>query len=379
MNKKLMAVAVAGALAAPAFAFAQASTVQIYGRVHSAYDFTSQTVNKQVASNGGGSHLGFKGTESLGRGLTAWFQVESTLGPDATAGTFADRNTGVGLQGSFGNFLIGHWDLPMKWVTISGISASGDTGTMGRHALLSGGAPASTAVTTAANRASFYRRQNNTVQYWTPNWSGFEGRVAVTSNEEKTAGAAGIDPRIWSVAGKYINGPLLVGLGYERHNEPAAAGRDDTGWTFAAAYTFAQKYRVAFQYERSTYETGAGPGDATRNGWGLFGDFNVSGPHSIRAQYVKVRSWGGTIGSATAAAALVGPGSTILNFGENTGASMWGLGYKYDLSKRTNARVEYARISNDAAASYGFHITGIAAPTAGQNNSSFGLIIDHRF
>ena len=31
MNKKLMAVAVAGALAAPAVAFAQASTVQIYG------------------------------------------------------------------------------------------------------------------------------------------------------------------------------------------------------------------------------------------------------------------------------------------------------------------------------------------------------------
>ena len=34
MQKKLMAVAVAGALGAPALAFAQASTVQIYGTVY---------------------------------------------------------------------------------------------------------------------------------------------------------------------------------------------------------------------------------------------------------------------------------------------------------------------------------------------------------
>ena len=38
MNKKLMAVAVAGALAAPAVAFAQASSVQIYGRANLGID-----------------------------------------------------------------------------------------------------------------------------------------------------------------------------------------------------------------------------------------------------------------------------------------------------------------------------------------------------
>ncbi len=40
MNKKLMAVAVAGALAAPAAALAQ-STVQMYGNIYMEYAFTS--------------------------------------------------------------------------------------------------------------------------------------------------------------------------------------------------------------------------------------------------------------------------------------------------------------------------------------------------
>jgi len=42
MNKKLMAVAVAGALAAPALAFAQASTVQIYGKLTYEYGIADQ-------------------------------------------------------------------------------------------------------------------------------------------------------------------------------------------------------------------------------------------------------------------------------------------------------------------------------------------------
>ena len=44
MNKKLIAVAVAGALAAPAAALAQ-STVQLYGNIYMEYAFTSTGAN----------------------------------------------------------------------------------------------------------------------------------------------------------------------------------------------------------------------------------------------------------------------------------------------------------------------------------------------
>ncbi len=81
MNKKLMAVAVAGALAAPALAFAQASTVQIYGKMTYEYgiaDAGASRPNVDYADTPGGSAIGFKGEEKLGGGLSAWFQCESS-------------------------------------------------------------------------------------------------------------------------------------------------------------------------------------------------------------------------------------------------------------------------------------------------------------
>ena len=42
MNKKLMTLAVAGAFAAPAVAFAQASNVQIFGTIYMEYAYAKQ-------------------------------------------------------------------------------------------------------------------------------------------------------------------------------------------------------------------------------------------------------------------------------------------------------------------------------------------------
>ncbi|MBS1219357.1 MAG: outer membrane protein (porin) [Proteobacteria bacterium] len=119
MNKKLMAVAVAGALTAPAVAMAQ-STVQVYGNLYIEYAFTNQ---KQSASGTGltqidrvdadilqtgGSAIGFKGEEKLGGGMSAWFQCESTADPrGASQDGWCSRNSAVGLKGGFGNFFVG--------------------------------------------------------------------------------------------------------------------------------------------------------------------------------------------------------------------------------------------------------------------------------
>ena len=80
MNQKLLALAVAAALAVPAGAFAQASAVHIYGRVNLGLDNYTAT----GATNGAafdyksrsrvydaGSRLGFSGSEDLGGGLKA--------------------------------------------------------------------------------------------------------------------------------------------------------------------------------------------------------------------------------------------------------------------------------------------------------------------
>ncbi len=86
MQKKLLAVAVAGALAAPAFALAQNATVNVHGRLYAEYSKVNQGNNAAAAAlvdvdhlQNPGSSIGFRGEEKLAGGMSAWFQCESTM------------------------------------------------------------------------------------------------------------------------------------------------------------------------------------------------------------------------------------------------------------------------------------------------------------
>ena len=106
MEKKLLAVAVAGLLAAPVIAAAQ-STVQIYGRVTYEWGRADQGPGRpdlDFADTPGGSAIGFKGVEQLGGGLSAWFQCESSA--DITGfdtSSICTRNSAVGFPGGVGD------------------------------------------------------------------------------------------------------------------------------------------------------------------------------------------------------------------------------------------------------------------------------------
>src|SRR3990167_2283274 len=154
MQKKLMVVAVAGALSAPALALAQASTVQIYGKAVIDYSYIDQSrtkPNSDTLSSEGGM-IGFKGTEALGGGLSAWFQCESTADTrgDSQSG-FCGRNSALGLKGGFGNVYIGRWDTPFKKVANRGYVGVEQTGPWGASAVLQNGS-ASTGARAALSR-----------------------------------------------------------------------------------------------------------------------------------------------------------------------------------------------------------------------------------
>lgn len=379
MNRKLIAVAVAGAMGLPALAVAQ-STVQIYGRIHTEMTFTKQGgVSEDQQGNAGGSNIGFRGTERLANGLNAWFQAESSL--NGTIGTnangLADRNSGIGLQGSFGNVLMGNWDLPMKWTTIAGVKIE-DTGLFGVANLIHGGAPTNVNNGASAGNldlTSFYRRQNHTFQYWTPNMSGFEGRIAVTNSNEETAGV-NLTPRTWSMGLKYANGPVYVAFGYEKHNDYALSGRDDTGWILSGGYKFGM-FDLRALYERKEYESFSATQDAKADAWGLFGNIALGGPHSIQLQYVQAKDTKGTYTGTQASGTAT---TMVFNGGAgSTGAKQYGIQYTYAFSKRTNVRARYSIIDNESAARYGLYVAGTTASAAGDRNRGFGFAFDHRF
>lgn len=202
MQKKVMAVAVAAALAAPAAVLAQGSSVQIYGAISVALEAAEakgadtgtapgQTLagsTQQGAAVGGssfrggnvgggyvavgatpgsssstpgvdlplrtrtqaaGSNFGLRGREDLGNGLYMGFQAEAAIsmggitpasGP--SSGTFASwRNSGVWLGGRWGEVGLGIWDSPfnMNQTTGAGHSAYANASTTFAAGLLGGG------------------------------------------------------------------------------------------------------------------------------------------------------------------------------------------------------------------------------------------------
>ena len=108
MQKKLLALAVAGALAAPMAVQAQGSNVQIYGLLQPSIDFVDNGDESGTSMQNNNSRLGFKGSEDLGNGLKAIFQLESAVDFDDRSGTgFIRRDSWVGLAGSFGQLVAG--------------------------------------------------------------------------------------------------------------------------------------------------------------------------------------------------------------------------------------------------------------------------------
>ena len=306
MQKKLLAVAVAGALAAPAFALAQNATVNVYGRLYAEYSKVNQGNNAAGAAlvdvdhlQNPGSSIGFRGEEKLGGGMSAWFQCESTMDwrGQSTEG-LCSRNSALGLKGGFGNFFMGNWDTP--WKRVQTYVGGNETGVYGTAQLLYG--QSTTTASGAAGGGNFMRRQRNSINSDTPVFSGFQGMVAYTTTNTETAtvsAATNSKPRIWSFAAKYDNGPLNVNFAYERHNDitgAAAIRGDDRGWALGGSYRFGNGLRLGGLYTRQNIERGtaAAPTEGTVKAWHVGAGLSHRRPiHVNRSLYVATYRPGG--------------------------------------------------------------------------------------
>jgi len=424
MNKKLMAVAVAGALAVPGVALAQSSTVQIGGSL-TAFYYKHDANNPGVAQSGdiletSEPELFVRGEEKLGGGLSFWFQCTSSMdamiGGSAAAAGLCSRNSGIGFRGAFGNIFAGNWDTPQKltYNMARGWFGSTNSVTGGSGRTLYGNGPsavsnptqtiaaspvigaATGASTTMSNTpAGFARRQANAWNYHSPSWGGFSILAAYSADNESTGRpeVSPLDPRLYSIAGSFKTGPLTLGLAYEQHKDynPGNAtvvaggtatqysGGNDDNWTFVVGYKFGG-FDVRGIYSQTTYET-QNAGDLKVKGLGVYADWAIAGPHTVRAQYVQTDDTEG--GSTINASPYIGPlrgnvcGATSnVSCANNTGSKLWSLVYSYAFSKRTEGSVVYTKLDNDSNAAFSL---GKVNSIAGQSQSSAGLAVKHRF
>ncbi|HYC47592.1 MAG TPA: porin [Burkholderiales bacterium] len=442
MQRKLLAVAVAGALGAPAVALAQTSTVQIFGTMYVEYSWADQGRNATTAApfttgvdrsdadfiQTPGSEIGFKGEEKLGGGLSAWFQCTSTADPRGVSQEgWCSRNSALGLKGGFGNVFVGSWDTPFKRTISPSAVGGNDTGIWGTAFLLTGGStttswPGAAAGSPAsAGRGIFKRRQNSLITYDSPNFGGFQVMAAFTASQPSTGTldpANNSHPRILSLGGQYRAGPLFVGAGYERHKDangptgvPVVAGTvregSDDAWQIGAAYTWGP-VRFGGQYTRQEIEIGtvAAPAEVKYRAWHFGVDWRIVGPHGLRAAYTRAQdsrqsgiAAGGAniVGSAgvtvfgasptlpSGAAHIAGSGvnrPVALPGGSgDNGAKLWQIRYVYTFSKRTEFNFGYVRLDNDSVGVYnlGGLTGGYAAMRPGENQDAFAASLRHTF
>ncbi len=384
MKKKLIAVAVAGALGVPGVALAQASTVQIYGLVLLNYQYVDAGSPdfKKDMFNSHDANIGFKGEEALGGGRSAWFQCESTLdvtGSSAAANNsgaqLCGRNSAFGLKGGFGNIYVGNWDTPSK-ITMGGFRPFSTSGAFGMGQILWNEA-------TSANNGSigpggFTRRQTNTWNYATPVMGGFRANLQASTPNESTAqttSSVAQKARMWGASASYANGPLAVGVGYENHKNfnPAVAagytGGNDRGISVGVAYTLMGSLKLSAIYADKKYETTSAT-ELKQKAWGVYADWAIGGPNRIRAGYTQASDTKGNhVGNVNQYVGNAGAG--------DTGGKHYALQYAYALSKRTELNVGYARVDNDSRARY--RLQTLDGANTGQDQSAWVVGAKHSF
>jgi predicted porin len=362
---------------------------------------TDLVTKTNVSSNSSGIY--FRGTEDLGNGLSAFWQIQTyfsaglTGNNDQTFGAPSDGvssgNTYVGLEGkSWGKVLLGKHESPFKLLSRKVDLFNNQLGDSRNLLSAFGVGYANTAGGTAIFTHGWDLRPNNVIAYGTPNFNGFSALVAYVSNmsggpalDSPTATNATAFGAVdaWSANATYENGPIFVGLGYERHNHSKLGTAanvnhpDEKAWRLAAGYNFGG-FKVVGLYQReSSLCVGAISGcatngtDAKRTTWGLGGAYQL-GANTIKLQYYK----GGDVSN-----------SGLANESQ-TGANMWALGVDHALSKRTTVYAVYARTNNDRYALYhpfgGGHgdNPGSVTPTTtrdSQDPSGFSLGVIHSF
>jgi len=388
MQKKLLGVAVAAALVAPAVALAQ---VQVYGTANITFTSTKYSEStlgapsvSKMAVNSHSSNFGIRSSETLGGGMTGWVQYEFNTqmerNNDVTSGNGTPRNTAVGVRGGFGNVYFGTWETPyastFRMWDVGTVGGFGPTTSVAMRREQTGSAPSRncnnfipgatggqivSVPTTLCSHAdsagggtgtpagySLWRRYGSAVHYDSPNFSGFAFRISYQPNESKAVSgtspeliSSGVgggaivaeNPSSWSSSLSWtgMGGKARAFVANMQAKDWSAIGKTDGGYTAGGGYDFGFM-NVGLYYETYDYKTAAQKQTATGYGGGVAIPL---GSGKIGASYVLQKDF------------KVDTGATPDN-----GGKMYNVGYEWNLSKRTVASFGYAAIKNDTASSY---------------------------
>ena len=387
MQKKLIALAVAGL--ASTGAFAQAN-VTVYGVADASFDVVkiSGDANNELGNttrvSTNSSLIGFKGAESLGNGLTAVFQYESAVGFDNAGALGTVRDSFVGLAGGFGTVVLGNLTGPTRALGGAVDVNAGATGIGSNSAILgklgnnllgttdgSGNYAGGTTCARNTTCASIFdTRWKNAIAYVSPSFAGLNATVAYVANENKALnGLTSANTTGYDVGLKYANGPAMAAVTYNAVSTGNAADLKISDFRVGGSYDFGMaSVRAVFDLARADNFAG---NKVTQAVYGLGATFNVTPASKLLGQVYVARD-------------LKVNGSSA----DDTGAKFFELGVEHSLSKRTMLKAVYAMMNNDKSANYDFGINAVGvnagalpagASTVGATVQGISLGLRHTF
>jgi predicted porin len=337
------AIAATVALATPFAASAQ-STVTVYGiaDLYLQYGQGSTGSQLQVQTGGvSGSRLGFKGTEALGSGLSAQFQLEMGINADTGSlgqgGLAWGRQAWVGLnQDGLGSVNLGRQNIP-QYVVLDTFDPYG-TGA---------GSAASSGIVSTTSRA------NNSIVLKSASFGGLTVQAMTALGETGTSNTAS---NIYGLGAQYNAGAFAAGLALSQFKAADATKVDATYALLTGSYDFGA-FKVTGGVQRVNNLGGVATVDRTEALVGVLAPVSANGTFS----------------------AGVGTGTTEDLAGSR--ASQYTLGYTHALSKRTKLYAIGTVIQNGAGTKYTADAASGTGPTTtnGKDVSALQVGIRHAF
>lgn len=346
MNKKILAVAIAGVIATPLVAQADEGNVTLYGAANVSIDFIDNGdfdggeggddddgYTDNVSSNQ--SVFGVKGWEPLGNGLKAVFLFDTFLGldngiSDIGGGSFFGgcRDCWAGLAGNFGTVALGAQGRPWK-------TATNDVdifvNTIADYAGIIGTVPlAGVAHDTGIG---------NSLIWFGPNINGLSWHLQVGADEDDD------NDREYGAQANYRTGPFYATLAYDL--QQGALGDDDgdvEAYKASLSYTFLGSTTISGIYDVITDD---GIGLAERDAFWV-GLAHVFGNNTFKLAYASADS-----------------SDAADDADAEDGADFYAIGLSHALSKRTEIYGLYAKSDNDD-----FGLYGLGFPNATSASSS---------
>jgi predicted porin len=341
--KKVLSLAIAAALVAPAAAMADAT---LFGKAH--FVIQNTDVDTGVDATTGDvwsvdsihSRIGVKGSEDLGDGLTAVYHFEFKVNQDDGDG-LGDRNQFIGLAGGFGTVLLGRHDTPLKMAQ----------GKFDEFGDLPNGDIAS--VIPGEDRV------DNVIAYVSPAMGGLTFVGATVAGEQGDGSTVGENDALVglmdhiSLAALYSNGPIFASLAYNKY---------DTG-AFLSDNFSPSLIRGTFVWDGGMWQAGAMVASMNNDGlkeplatppigetgdsksFGLSGHLKVGANGKVKAQYLSGDNpilKPGDLGFKPSVAF-----SGTLGSKKDHDVTQWSIGYEHNLSKRTILHAGYTLYTAD--------------------------------